>query len=111
LTYLLTYGFTWEDDKRIPYQPMHNVGGSVDVSWGSGSVLISAHYESLRYYDVLNLIGLDPYLLLNLNVNQRIGEHFTVLAVIRNLLNKSYESYHRYPMPGLSVTLGVRVNF
>jgi vitamin B12 transporter len=111
LTYLLSYGYTWEDNKRLPYQPMHTVGGSLDVSWGSGSFLFSAHYEGLRYYSITNLIELDPYLLLNVNLNQKIGEHFAVFSIIRNLLNKTYESYNRYPMPGISLTLGVRANF
>jgi hypothetical protein len=44
------------------------------------------------------------------NYNQKIGKHFTVLAVLRNLLNQSYESYNRQPMPGISMTLGMRFN-
>jgi vitamin B12 transporter len=110
LTYLLSYGFTREDDKRLPYQPMHTIGASVDASWESGSILFSAHYETLRYYDVLNLIGLDPYLLLSVNFNQKIGKHITILAAIRNLLNQSYESYNRQPMPGITMTIGMRFN-
>jgi vitamin B12 transporter len=111
LSYLLSYGYTWEDEQRIPYQPMHTYGASLDISWGSGSLLISTHYESLRYYSITNLIELDPYFLVNVNINQKIGEHLTVYSIIRNLLNESYESYNRYPMPGLSLTLGFRVNF
>jgi vitamin B12 transporter len=108
LSYLLSYGYTWDDAKRIPYQPMHTAGASLDVSWESGSVLISGHYESLRYYSVTNLIALDPYLLLTVNASQSIGKHLTVYTVFRNLLNQSYESYNRYPMPGLTITMGLR---
>jgi vitamin B12 transporter len=110
LTYLLSYGYSWEDAKRIPYQPMHTFGAAVDVSWGSGSVMVSGHYESVRYYTVTNTIELVPYLLLNVNVNQNIGEYLRVFAVFRNLLNRSYESYNRYPMPGFNITLGVRMS-
>jgi vitamin B12 transporter len=107
-SYLLSYGFSWEDGQRIPYQPMHTLGAGLDVSWGSGSVLISGHYESLRYYSVTNLIGLEPYLLLTVNLNQNIGKNFTVFTILRNLLNQSYESYNRYPMPGITLTMGMR---
>jgi vitamin B12 transporter len=110
LSYLLSYGYTWADEKRIPYLPMHTVGASVDISWGSGSLLFSGHYESLRYYSTTNLIELDPYCLLTLNLNQKVG-NFTVFTVLRNLLNQSYESYNRYPMPGISLTVGARWNW
>jgi vitamin B12 transporter len=107
LSYLLSYDYTWADKKRIPYLPMHTIGFSVDVAWESGSLLFSGHYESLRYYSVTNMIELEPYCLLTLNLNQKFGD-FTFFTVLRNLLNQSYESYNRYPMPGLSITLGLR---
>jgi vitamin B12 transporter len=110
LSYLLSYGYSWEDRKRIPYQPMHTAGASVDISWGTGSLLLSAHYESVRYYSATNIIELAPYLLLNVNINQKLGKRFTVFTVLRNLLNQSYESYNRYPMPAFSLTTGVRMN-
>jgi outer membrane receptor protein involved in Fe transport len=108
LTYLLSYGFTWDDEQRIPYQPVHMVGASLDFSWESGSCLISGHYESVRYSSITNLIELDPYFLLTANINQNIGEYLTAFGVIRNLLNQSYESYNFYPMPGINITLGIR---
>jgi outer membrane cobalamin receptor len=89
---------------------MHTLGASVDLSWGSGSLAFQAHYESLRYYSTTNIIELAPCLLLNLTINQNLGDHFTVFAALRNMLNQSYESYNRYPMPPFSVTTGVRVN-
>jgi vitamin B12 transporter len=110
LSYLLSYGYTWNDTKRIPYQPMHTVGAGLDISWKSGSLLVSGHYESLRYYSVTNLVALDPYLLLTININQNIGGHLNVFTVLRNLLNQSYESYNRYPMPGITLTMGLRFN-
>jgi vitamin B12 transporter len=110
LTWLLSYGYTWEDEKRIPYQPIHTVGISADISWGSGSVLLSAHYESVRYYTTTNMVELQPYLLLNLHINQTLGKNWAVFAALRNLLNQSYESYNRYPMPAFNVSLGARYN-
>jgi vitamin B12 transporter len=109
LSYLLSYGYAWEDEKRIPYQPMHTIGASVDLFWGSGSLLLSAHFESVRYYSTTNIIELDPYLLLNLTLNQNVGKHITVFTALRNILNQSYESYNRYPMPPFSLTTGLRL--
>jgi vitamin B12 transporter len=109
-THLLSYGYTWNDKQRIPYQPMHTVGASLDFSWGTGSFILSGHYESVRYTSRTNLIELDQYFLLTANINQNIGNHLTCFAVIRNLLNQSYESHYGYPMPGINVTLGLRFN-
>jgi vitamin B12 transporter len=110
-SYLLSYGYTLKSEKRIPYMPEHTLGLSLDISWGSGSVLVSAQYETLRYDDPDNLSKLDPYFLLTLNVNQNIGKNFSVFAVFRNMTNTSYESFKDYPMPGFNFTLGVRAVF
>jgi hypothetical protein len=32
-------------------------------------------------------------------------------TALRNLLNQSYESYNRYPMPGLNITAGLRAEY
>ena len=111
LSYLLSFGYRFASDKRIPYNPLHTMGGSLDIPWETGSLLISGHYESLRYSDRANLSKLKPYFLLNANLNQSIGKNFAVFAVLRNILNTSYESFSDYPMPGISLTLGMRAQF
>jgi vitamin B12 transporter len=110
LSYLLSFGYNFASDKRIPYSPAHTVGASIEVSWEKGSASISGHYESLRYDDRANLVELKPHLLLNASVNQKIRDKITLLATLRNILNESYESFYRYPMPGMSLTLGMRLN-
>jgi vitamin B12 transporter len=117
LSYLLAYGYTFADDKRIPYMPDHTVGFSIDLPWNTeapgkrGSLLLSGHYETLRYSDNVNISVLKPHFLLNLHINQEINKNFSSFAVFRNLLNSSYESFKDYPMPGLTVTVGLRMNF
>ena len=110
LSYLLSFGYDFADNKRIPYSPMHTIGGSLEIPWGSGSVIISGHYESLRYNDRPNLTQLKPVFLLNATVNQKIGKYLTAFGVLRNILNESYESFIDYPMPGITLTLGMRAN-
>ena len=111
LSYLLSHDYSFAANKRVPYNPEHTVGGSVDFIWESGSLLIGGHYESMRYHDTANLTTLKPYFLLNAVVNQKIGDNFTAFCALRNILNKSYESFYDYPMPGIALTLGVRGNF
>jgi len=115
-SYLLSFGYGFASDKRIPYNPEHTIGGALDVSWiagslGSGALLVSGHFESLRYDDRANLVKLKPHFLLNVTVNQEITRSLTAFASLRNILNTSYESFFAYPMPGITVTLGLRVKF
>jgi len=110
LSYLLSFGYCLADNKRIPYSPMHTISGSLEIPWESGSVIISGHYESMRYNDRANLTQLKPHFLLNAAVNQKIGKNFTVFGALRNILNESYESFSDYPMPGITLTVGLRAN-
>jgi vitamin B12 transporter len=109
-SYLLCYGYTWKDEKRIPYQPSHTVGLSLEVPWTEGSARLSGHYEGVRYGDTNNLRPLEPYFLLGIEVNQGLGQHLAAFLSVQNLLNRDYETYADYPMPGLTVTVGVKVH-
>jgi vitamin B12 transporter len=116
LGYLLSYGYTWSSEKRIPYMPMHTFGASLDIPWtlGSqkraGSFIISGHFETTRYADTANLKILDPYFLLNININQELSGTIAAFLAVHNALNTSYESFNDYPMPGITVTVGLNVN-
>jgi vitamin B12 transporter len=111
LSYILTESLTLASKIRMPYMPMHILGISLEIPWRTGSLLISGHYEGLRYTETLNIRRLDPHFILNLNLNQRIHKHLRVFAVLRNVLNQSYVSMQDYPMPGLTITLGAQMNW
>ena len=111
LSYLLSFGYDYSSGKRIPYSPLHTIGASLEILWETGSVLFSGHYESMRYDDRANLAKLKPHFLLNAAVNQKVGKNFSVSGVLRNILNESYESFVNYPMPGISLTAGLRAEF
>jgi vitamin B12 transporter len=117
LGYLLSYGYTWESDKRIPYMPLHTLGFALDIPWAlgkseyAGSMTISGHYETARFADTANQTRLDPYFLLNININQVVNKNIVVFLAVNNVLNTLYQSFYSYPMPGLTVTLGMRMNY
>ena len=110
LSYLLSYGYTFNSNKRIPYNPEHTLNGSLEIFWKTGSLSLSGQYESLRYHDTNNITALKPVFLLNAGVNQKMGNYLAMFGTLRNILNTSYESFYDYPMPGITLTLGVRVN-
>ncbi|MCL2410929.1 MAG: TonB-dependent receptor [Treponema sp.] len=109
-SYLLSFGYNFASNQRIPYTPEHTIGGSLNFVWETGSLLISGHYESVRFHNRENTIRLPPHFLLNASVSQNIRESFVVFGSLRNILNTSYESFFDFPMPGITLTLGVRLN-
>jgi vitamin B12 transporter len=111
LSWLLSGDSSFADGYRIPYMPTHIAGASVDLKWKTGSLLLSAHYETTRYADTLNKMVLDPHCLVHATCNQDIGKYFTAFASLRNILNAHYESFAGYYMPGISLTIGGRVKF
>ncbi|MCL1993787.1 MAG: TonB-dependent receptor [Spirochaetes bacterium] len=110
-THLMSFGYTFASNQRIPYSPMHRAGGLLTLFWRTGSVSISGHFEGERYDNRENTVSLDPYFLLGLTVNQQLTENLTGFVSFRNLLNQSYETMLDQPMPGLTMTLGMRVRF
>ncbi|GHV70637.1 hypothetical protein AGMMS49928_19200 [Spirochaetia bacterium] len=111
LSFILSYGYDFNSEKRIPYMPEHSLGITGEIFWKSGSFLVAGRYESLRYTDTANLSSLDSLFLVDVTVNQDIGKNYSLFAVVRNALNISYQSFKDYPMPGLSLTAGMRMAF
>ena len=110
-SWLLNGGLDFTDSFRIPYMPAHIIGGSVDLAWKTGSLFVSAHYESTRYADTTNKMPLDPYCVMHATLNQKAGEYLTIFASLRNILNAQYESFASYHMPGISLVCGLRAKF
>jgi len=110
ITYLLSYGYSFNSNNRIPYSPEHTINISITFEWNSGTFSISGRYESRRYHDTANMTILEPVFLLNTTFNQNISSNFTIYGALRNILNTSYESFYDCPMPGITLTLGIRMN-
>jgi vitamin B12 transporter len=109
-SYLLSYGWTWDSEKRIPYMPVHTLGASLELAWETGSLEIAYRYESERDTHPRIRSNLPPYSLLNANLNQKLGKHLSAFLAVHNIRNASYQSMSGYPMPGITMTLGMRFN-
>jgi len=116
LSWLLSGELTFEDNKRIPYMPVHTFGLSLELPWKtavkklSGSLILSGRFETVRYADTSNITELKPYFILNITYNQKVTENIAIFGKINNALNTHYVSFADYPMPGISLTLGMRMN-
>jgi vitamin B12 transporter len=110
-SWLLSGSLSFADSYRVPYNPNHIIGGTLDLSWKTGNVLLSVHHESMRYADVTNKIVVDPSIVGHITVNQDIGKNLTFFASLRNIFNAQYESFASYHMPGISFVAGIRGKF
>jgi len=109
-SWLLPDGAYSEASRRIPYSPIHVIGGIIDVGWGTGSLLLSGQYESPSFADAGNRLFVDSSFIANATVNQNAGKHMVLFASLRNIFNARYESFSAYPMPGITMTVGLRIN-
>jgi vitamin B12 transporter len=110
-SWLMNGNLDFENSFRIPYMPTHIIGGNIDLAWETGSLYISAHYESTRYADTMNQMPLDSHCVVHATLNQKAGKHLTFFASLRNILNAQYESFASYYMPGISLVCGIRAKF
>ncbi|MDR2740088.1 MAG: TonB-dependent receptor, partial [Treponema sp.] len=115
ISWLLNGTTGFADDMRIPYMPMHILVLALELPWKTGKGLpgdfvVSGRLESSRFADIFNLTELDPCFILNLAYNQWVHKNFVVFGTINNALNTQYVSFNEYPMPGISLTLGMRVH-
>ena len=57
----------------------------------------------------MNITFLEPYTLLNLNLNLKFWEKILLYFKADNILNERYQSVENYPMPGTALTIGCKI--
>ena len=72
---------------------------------------LNGSYVGKRYTSNANLYFMDPYFLLNASAQMNIQTEnfiFTPYLKLSNILNTDYEAVENYPVPGISLTLGLK---
>ena len=100
-----TYG------KRIMWTP--DWTGSVTAKWKEKNynIWINGSYVGKRYTSNANIYFMEPYFLLNAGGQMDIFTDnfiFTPYLKLSNILNTDYEAVENYPVPGISLTLGLK---
>ena len=110
MTYVLSDGYGLNDDKRMPYQPVHTFGLGLEIDWKHGSLSLTERYVGERYSTVLNVTRLDPYFTLDVDLVQRMGI-YSLLLSIKNAFGADYRLVDGYPMPGCTIYTGLKLNY
>ncbi len=110
-TFCVNDVYDYADDKRIPYTPEHSFSFGVKVNWISGSITMNGIYESLKYTTIVNFSKIDPYFKIDISINQKLNKYLEIYSVFNNIFNTSYFLMENYPLPGGSITVGLKVNY
>ncbi|MBB6461153.1 TonB-dependent receptor plug domain-containing protein [Flammeovirga kamogawensis] len=112
-SYAFTHATDLEKDKQLIYVPRHmfKVYGSISFNkWLFG---VDSNYTGWRT-TTDDFDTLDPYWLLNSSVSKYIPIKKTGLLLslkVNNLLNKEYQNYKNYPMPGINYSIMAKITF
>lgn len=71
----------------------------------------NSNFVGKKYTSNLNTNYTTPYFLLNTNFLLKCSKKINPYIKIENLLNTKYQSVPEYPMPGISLSLGIKSNF
>ncbi|MFH2049972.1 MAG: TonB-dependent receptor [bacterium] len=89
-----------------------------DITIGlQGQWINNLYSYSQPYYSMLinspktEYIRLDPYILINLNVNWNVNDYLSLSAKINNVTDSSYDTMYGYPMPGRNFTIGITAKY
>jgi outer membrane cobalamin receptor len=110
-TFLLTGDLTLSDNRRIMYTPLHTAGFETKYANKKYSLSFVGSYTGKQYLSNTNAAFIDPYFLLDFYGSYSIGEKLTFKGSVINLMNVSYYRVENYPLPGISVSLGLTYEF
>lgn len=95
--------------KRIMWTPDFTAAFSASFAFDFLNWNLEANYVGKRYTSNLNLYSMDPYVLLNTSLEFLKIQNCTPYLRVDNILNTDYEAAENYPMPGISLTIGTRL--
>ena len=104
-----------KDDKThkfLIYQPKHKASLSLNYKGKAGlNVGLEGQFVDRSFDNAANSRYVKRYYVLGLRISQKLNNKTNIFINIDNLLNKKYQIRRGYPLPGLSVTSGIKVEF
>lgn len=97
----------------IPYSPKHKLysGFDFNLPWDITGNLDFMYVSTILYQDNLDLQWkkLGGYPIIDFSIKKTFKDTVSAYVSIRNMLNKNYETEARFPMPGISVVMGLKM--
>jgi outer membrane cobalamin receptor len=99
--------YTFADDKRAVYTPVHSAGAAVRYDNGSTRLAVDARLVGERFIDESNSTSLPAYVVVNAEARQQLTPALALSLAGKNLLNQVYQTVNGYVMPPLSFVVGI----
>ena len=98
--------------KYLVYQPENKVDASLRYNDHNGlTVELKGQFTGIRYGDAGNDTKVKSFYIFGLSVAKKFKSGITCFGYIDNLLNRKYQVQDGYPMPGFSLTGGIKAEF
>ncbi|MFA5089449.1 MAG: TonB-dependent receptor [Candidatus Omnitrophota bacterium] len=109
-----TYLMARDEDthKYLVYQPRNKLDTCLKYHDYNGLTFeLKGQFTGHRFADENNNTKVKSFFILGLSVSKKFKPGFTCFASIDNLLNRTYQVISGYPMPGFSLTGGLKAEF
>jgi len=98
--------------KYLIYQPKHKTDFSLRYKgFNNFACEFKGQFTDKRFLDSENITEIKRFFVLGLNASKKIKPGVTGFVSIDNLLNEKYQAIKDYPMPGFSLTSGLKIEF
>ena len=98
--------------KYLVYQPEQKIDSSLKYNDHNGlTVELKGQFTGIRYGDAGNDTKVKSFYVFGLSVAKKFKSGITCFGYIDNLLNRKYQVQDGYPMPGFSLTGGIKAEF
>lgn len=103
-----------KDDKThkyLTYQPKHKATFSLGYKGFAGfNIRLEGQFIDSRFDNANNTIYVKRYYTLDFRLSKKL-KNITFYSNIDNFLNKKYQVRRNYPMPGFTITGGIKMEF
>lgn len=112
----LGYSFTRARDEvtklYLVYQPLHKADAYIQFDSLAGwKMKMRCDYVGERFHDAANTDVLKDFVIFGLDASHQLNHWCTIFTSIDNLFDRKYQYLKDYPLPGFSVTGGMRAEF
>lgn len=109
-TRVLSAGFTFSDNKKMPYQSTHRFRFTTRYEGTRMSGSLSQRYQSGRFTAIENVSSLPSFFTLDADVTLHTGKRSSLTLAATNILGERYVLVEGYPLPETTVTLSFRAS-
>jgi outer membrane cobalamin receptor len=96
----------------LVYQPKNKVDAALKYYDHDGLLLkLKGQFVGMRFADANNNNKVKSFYILGLSISKKFKPGLTCFVYIDNLLNRKYQVIKDYPMPGFSITGGLKAEF